>query len=334
MADHDHAYKLLFSHAPLVTDLIQGFVDEEWVRQADFSTLERVGDGYVSDDLRERENDVVWRFRWGGQSWVYVYLLLEFQSTVDASMAMRVLAYVSLLYQDLLRQGVRTSSGRLPPILPVVLYNGNRSWNAPLDAEDLIEEVPGGLERHRPRLRYWLIEEARLSKMEPESERNLAAALFQLEQSHGVTEVERLVAGLHEMLPRPEHRELRRAFAIWLSQVLLPSRLPGIRVPKVAELWEVKTMLAEHTIDWTREWKDKGREEGRLEGRQEGRLEERQEILQALRPAVLAQLEQRFGPLSEETKRRVEAIDSGEEMASLLRRILFAHSLAELGLPG
>ena len=110
MPDHDHAYKLLFSHAPLVIDLIQGFVGEEWVRQADLSTLERVGDGYVSDDLRERESDVVWRLRMGEKSWVYVYLLLEFQSTVDPSMAMRVLAYVSLLYQDLLRQGVRTAA--------------------------------------------------------------------------------------------------------------------------------------------------------------------------------------------------------------------------------
>ena len=75
-------------------------------------------------------------------------------------------------------------------------------------------------------------------------------------------------------------------------------------------------MLAEHTIDWTREWKDQGR----------------QETLQAVLPAVLAQLEQRFGPLAEETRRRVEAIDSGEELAELLKRLLSASTLAELGL--
>jgi predicted transposase/invertase (TIGR01784 family) len=324
LADHDHAYKLLFSHAPLVTDLIQGFVGEEWVQQTDFSTLERVGDGYVSDDLRERESDAVWRLRWGRESWVYVYLLLEFQSTVDPSMAMRVLTYVSLLYQDLLRQGVRTPSGRLPPIMPVVLYNGNRPWNAALDAEDLIEEVPGGLGRHRPSLRYWLIDESRLSEAELASERNLATALFGLEQSRGLDQVQRLVAKLHELLPGPEHQELRRAFAIWLSHVLLPFRLPGVRIPAVTELWEVNTMLAEQAIDWTREWKDKGREEGRQEGRQE--------ILQGLRPAVLTLLEQRFGPLAEETRRRVEEIDSVQEMADLLKTVLSASSLTQLGL--
>ena len=83
-------------------------------------------------------------------------------------------------------------------------------------------------------------------------------------------------------------------------------------------------MPAEHTFDWAREWN---------EGREEGRREEKQKILQACYPVVLAHLEERFGPLSEETKRCVETIDSGEEMASLLKRILFAHSLSELGLP-
>ncbi|MFL6294135.1 MAG: Rpn family recombination-promoting nuclease/putative transposase [Thermoanaerobaculia bacterium] len=321
MADHDHAYKLLFSNAPLVKDLVQGFVGEEWVHQIDFSTLERVGDGYVTDDLRERENDVVWRLRWGWESWIYVYLLLEFQSTVDPSMAMRVLAYVSLLYQDLLRQGVRTPTGRLPPILPVVLYNGNRPWNAALDAEELIEEAPGGLGRHRPSLRYWLIDESRLSESELASEPdNLAAALFRLERGRRLAEINQDVATLGELLNKPEHRELRRAFAVWLSQVLLPSRLPGVRIPAVTELWEVKTMLVENTIDWTQEWKDLGREEGR------------QEALQILRPAVLTLLEQRFGPLAEETRRRVETIGSGEELGDLLKRVLSASSLADLGL--
>ena len=83
-------------------------------------------------------------------------------------------------------------------------------------------------------------------------------------------------------------------------------------------------MLAENTIDWTREWKDLGR--------QEGREEERHKTLQALCPAVLAQLEQRFGSLSEDTRRRVEAIDSAEELAELLKKLWSASSLAELGL--
>ena len=100
--DHDHSYKLLFSHPEMVADLLRGFVLEDWVKDLDFNTLERVSGGYVADDLREREDDIVWRVRFGGE-WLYVYLLIEFQSSVDHFMAVRVLAYLGLLYQDIIR---------------------------------------------------------------------------------------------------------------------------------------------------------------------------------------------------------------------------------------
>ncbi|OOC10173.1 hypothetical protein B1A74_07100 [Thioalkalivibrio halophilus] len=67
MADHhDNSYKLLFSHPEMVRDLLTGFVREDWVRELDFSTLEKVNGSYVTDELRDREDDIVWRVRWGG----------------------------------------------------------------------------------------------------------------------------------------------------------------------------------------------------------------------------------------------------------------------------
>lgn len=129
MVEHDNGYKLLFSHAPMVEDLLRGFVKEEWVERLDFSTLERMGGSYVSDNLRDREDDIIWRVRWG-ESWLYVYLLLEFQSTVDWHMAVRIMAYVALMYQDLIRTKRVGTREKLPPVLPVVLYNGNSRWKA------------------------------------------------------------------------------------------------------------------------------------------------------------------------------------------------------------
>ena len=39
-------------------------------------------------------------------------------------MALRVLAYVALFYQDLIRVGLVKTGARLPPVMPIVLYNG------------------------------------------------------------------------------------------------------------------------------------------------------------------------------------------------------------------
>ena len=51
-----------------------GFIEEPWTQEVDPTTLEKVSGSFVSDDLRDREDDIIWRVRWKDQ-WVYVYLL-------------------------------------------------------------------------------------------------------------------------------------------------------------------------------------------------------------------------------------------------------------------
>ena len=48
---------------------------------------------------------------------IYLYLLIEFQSTVEKYMALRLMVYQDLLYQDLLKSGAVPDDGLLPPIL-------------------------------------------------------------------------------------------------------------------------------------------------------------------------------------------------------------------------
>ncbi|MDQ2694967.1 MAG: Rpn family recombination-promoting nuclease/putative transposase, partial [Pseudomonadota bacterium] len=277
--EHDNSYKLIFTHAEMMADLLRGFVREEWVAQLDLSTLERVSGSHVSDDLRHREDDLIWRARWG-DGWLYVYLLLEFQSTVDPFMAVRLATYVGLLYQDLIRGRQLAPSGRLPPVLPMVLYNGARPWTAATDVAELIEAVPGGLDRYRPRLPYLLIDEGRYGESELASVRNLAAALFRLEHSRSPEDIRRVLQTLIEWLRAPEQRSLRRALTTWLVRVLLPSRIPGVRIQELQDLNEVDSMLAERVKEWTEQWKQQGLEEGRREGLQQGKQEGLQQGLQ------------------------------------------------------
>jgi predicted transposase YdaD len=128
VAEHDGGYRLLFSHPEMVADLLRAFIPEDWVRDIDLSTLEQAPGDYVTPGLSSRESDIVWRVRWGEDNLLYVYLLFEFQSTVDPWMALRMTVYVGLLYQELLKRREIPRSGKLPPVLPLVLYNGNLLW--------------------------------------------------------------------------------------------------------------------------------------------------------------------------------------------------------------
>jgi len=277
--NHDHAYKLLFSHPEMVEDLLRGFVHQDWIAQLDFSTLEKCNGSYVSDHLRSREEDVVWRIRLRDE-WLYVYLLLEFQSRPDRWMALRMLVYVGLLYQDLVRTKQLTQDGRLPPVLPLVLYNGTSAWKAPLELEPLLAAAPGELGQYRPRLRYLLLDEGHLQISRDPALRNLAAALFRLEQGRSAEEILQVIHALGVWLQAPEQSSLRNAFMEWIKQELPPDRFSGLDFSQTHDLRRAETMLAERVKQWTQEWKQQGLQEGLREGRQKGRQEGRQEGLQ------------------------------------------------------
>ncbi len=91
--DHDSGYKFLFSTPELVRDLILGFIPDDWLHSLDYDTLEKVPGSYITEDFRSRADDIVWRVKVGGQ-WVYLYLLIEFQSSVDKYMALRMKAQI------------------------------------------------------------------------------------------------------------------------------------------------------------------------------------------------------------------------------------------------
>ena len=62
--------------------------------------------------------------------WLYVYLLIEFQSQIDPWMAVRIMVYTGLLYQDLIKSGAVAAGQHLPPVFPLALYNGSGQWTA------------------------------------------------------------------------------------------------------------------------------------------------------------------------------------------------------------
>ena len=180
------------------------------------------------------------------------------------------MVYAGLLYQDLIKSKQIKGGQKLPPILPVVLYNGIKRWDAAEDVADLIDTIPGGLECYRPQMRYLLLDIGSYENKTLAPLHNLAAALFRLENSRTLQDFHLVLKELIEWLKAPEQTSLRRAFTVWMRRVLFPRRMSGKEIPNLSELHEVDTMLAAQEIDWTREWRDKGRQEGRQEGWQEG----------------------------------------------------------------
>ena len=215
---------------------------------------------YVHESDQQRIGDVVWRLKLqGGSDWVYMYLLLELQSKVDRYMALRMMVYVGLLYQDLIKQKQLGADGLLPAIFPAVIYNGKRPWSAPLNLIELITPVPEPLRSLLPNMSYFVFDEGQVQPLAPN---NTLSTIIQIERA---ADTEQLAAALwraHELLKAPEHRSLRRSLLAWLKRVVL-FRITGNReFPQINELQEVYTVLAERVTQWTQNWHEQGRKEG------------------------------------------------------------------------
>ena len=306
---HDHGYKRLFSHPAMMADLLRGYVKDPWVEKLDLQTLERMNGSYVRGDLRERVGDMVWRVRWrDDDTFMYVYLLLEFQSTPERFMALRILNYLGLLYEDLTNRNELTDSGLLPAVLPVVLYQGTKPWKAPQEVARLIAQVPGGLEPYQPRLSYLLLDANQPGQAPSSAQQNLVQALFSLEQSREPADIERILEKLIDWLALADQRELRRSFTVWIKQVLLPARVPGVNFEQLSDLKEVQGMLSERVKEWTETWKEQGLAQGREQGLEQG-LEQGRREGEAL--LLLRLIERRFGAgAKEQHEAQVKAADA------------------------
>ena len=208
------------------------------------------------------------------ERWLYLVLHLEFQSTVDRAMAVRMLAYTSLLYQKLIGDGVLREHDALPPVLPIVIYNGRRQWNAAADVSELIASGGAALARYQPAQRYFLLDEGRVGDADLPGG-NLVSALIALETSRDRGRLPELLGSLIGLLREQGDEELTHAFRSWVAQVLLPRRFRGGESESLPRLEEVRTMLAEQVREWTEEWVEEGRAQGREQGIAQGRAEER-----------------------------------------------------------
>ena len=317
-ASHDTGYKLLFSNPLIVRDLIQGFIDDPWLQKLDFSTLEPVKGHYVSEDLRDRADDVVWRVK-SGEEWLYLYLLIEFQSRSDRFMALRMMVYVGLLYQDLIRNKQLGPHGLLPPVLPIVLYNGERRWHAPVSLAELLPKPPAFLAPLQAQMRYLLIDEGAIpAETLARLPQNLVAAIFQLEQPHTLEGVQRIVAEVEATTRDPEYATVRRVIAIWLRAALRRNRKSPILLPELDDLQELKIMLSQRIEKWAKEFEAEGEKKGRMEGRMEGEVR-----------MLERQLTRRFGELPSWIRQRLSSA-SEAQLEHWSEAVLDAESLTAI----
>ena len=319
----DATYKHVLSFAFMVEELLRWLVADlhgmhALVDALDFSTLTRVHEQSVTAGavaLHRHSNDIVWRVHLRGRGeddavapagradrstsppggdgaqpegsapWLYLVVMLEFQSTVDHLMPLRIRNYVDNFHMEQWRGRRFRSTDRLAPVLPIVLYNGASPWSAAPRVIDLV--TPGATQaggeegnetwRADPRFAgdgYVLLDSHRVGREDSRHD-NAAALLAGLENPSPSTLPE-LVGAVCRRLRAPELRELKEIMLEWAAW---RARQAGLTIEE-EDMAQVNRMENPDDVEAfyrtrAQVWEEERRAEGRVEGRAEGRAEGR-----------------------------------------------------------
>ena len=316
MADHDGAYHRLFSIPRLVRELLTDVIKPPWLPLIDLSTLERVniklhGKGLKGTGISRKEGDMLWR----AQSWdgapIYIYLALEFQSRSFFFMALRFQVYTGFLSEHL-RQEKLLDNGRLPPIYPVVLYNGLKPWSAPTQLRDLFAVSPSSpFYDFLPNLSYYVVDELRHPIDEASPGASILLAILRLERCQDASDVISCMQALSAALKKDLDGTVLEAVTQFLGAARLPPIFDTLDGNLGSYINPENTMLLEKRVrQWEAQLVRKGKSEGRKEGRRDG-------LKRGKVQSICRFLEARFGDLPSDIELKLKDIDDLAELDTL-----------------
>jgi predicted transposase/invertase (TIGR01784 family) len=273
---YDRGYKKLFSNKTLFRQLLQYFVPFEWVKELDFEHCELLDKTFISKEYQKRESDVIYKVQLLGRT-IYIVILIEFQSSPDKFMALRILHYITSFYMRLKDSDEKCD--KLPPIFPIVLYNGKEPWTAPTNIKELIEnnELLGEFSLD---FKYFKIAENETSVEQLLEIGNAVSTLF-LGEAHFDA---RLLAKSLSKLRNQENRLVISLLLNYFEQLYRHHKLGKAEWEQIDK--ELSDKEIEMSLESIEEYFVKvhreGIREGELKGKVEGKLEGKLEIAKTM----------------------------------------------------
>ena len=269
---HDKSYKTLFSNKDIFLNLIQDFTDEKWKDKITTDSLTLINKSFILSDYEELESDIIYEAKIDGEDVIF-YVLLEFQSSIDHSMPIRLLMYMTEIWREkmkgLSKDEVKRKDFKLPAIVPIVTYNGKDKWTVPTQFREKVLSYDL-FDNRLLNFEYVLFDVNRFDKNLLIQKESISSAIFLLDQKVNHQEfISRLVTIVKafDNLSPSEKLELKN----WLSRTLDNDiRDAAINILD-SQKEEVNKMTANITLT-INELKEEAMREGRAEGKAEATL--------------------------------------------------------------
>ena len=157
----DAIFHTIFGNPTYFIMFLKDFVEEKWVKSLEEKHLLLLPGKYTRLLKGRRESDVVYEIN-HPEYQGYFIVLTEHQSSVDHMMPLRVLDYLVCIWWAWLKNrkpllNWETTPFKLPPIVPIVFFDGLENWTVPTKFENKVA-FSEDFARWIPKFEYLLVD--------------------------------------------------------------------------------------------------------------------------------------------------------------------------------
>lgn len=151
---HDRFFKAVFGRTEVAAEFLERYLPAAAGQALDWKTLRTAKDSFLDPELALHPADLLYTVDLRGGGTGYVHVLFEHKSYVESRIGLDLLRYRVRIWEQWMNAG---NSGRLPVIVPVVVYHGTATWRVSRQFADEVEDAPA-LRAYVPACIYHLID--------------------------------------------------------------------------------------------------------------------------------------------------------------------------------
>ncbi|PUU86399.1 Rpn family recombination-promoting nuclease/putative transposase [Halanaerobium sp.] len=307
---HDSLFKRTLGDKEVAVDFLENYLPNNILKEIDLTDIKVAKDSFVDEELEESFSDILYNVSIDGKEG-FVYLLFEHKSYFDKMTPVQMLGYILDIWKLYNKQN---KNEKLPPIIPILIYHGDRKWKYGSSLSELIEATSEAISDYIPGYNYLLYDFSNYSDAEIKGQiklrlfLKLISHIFDDDFDKGLREVLPLLIELREKTTGLEYIETVVKYILNIGEEISLNELDQKAKNISAEGSAVIMTIAEKIYH---------------DGKEEGKVENMHEMIEFA-------MELKFGLSSKKIVQEINKIDDYERLKNIKDAIKSYDSLEEL----
>lgn len=226
MTPHDRFVRRAFSDAGAAADLLRQALPQDVIEGMMVSQVRVRSESFVDQALRQHVTDLLLEVPMIEGRGAFVYVLVEHKAEPDRWVMLQLYRYTGQIWRTC--HDDQPAATHLPLIIPLVVYNGHRTWRQPLDFQRIVELHSEARAELVPRFRALLYDVGAVNARDLRAGERFLTTIVALQAARDFAPrlAELLVRLLRQAPGNRKRREFLASVLRYLLQALEPSQQP------------------------------------------------------------------------------------------------------------